>query len=121
MATTLNSLVTQLTALTAAPSWEGVEIDGYYCLDDTGVDRGQRIHRRFGLLQAVFFARTGNPGAGLLDTEMAAVLGLPLADARQLRAASLAINCKREEAPAHVRGQLKAALKLSPSSVPQGA
>ena len=113
MATTLHSLLTQLTALTASPSWEGVETDGYYWLDYTGVDRGERIHRRFGVLQAVFFARTGNPGDGLLDTDMAAVLGLPLADAMQLRAASLAINCKREEAPEHLRGKLKAALKLS--------
>ena len=112
MATTLHSLLTQLTALTASPSWTGGETDGYYWLDYTGVDRGQRIHRRFGVLQAVFFARTGNHGDGLLDTEMAAVLGVPLADAMQLRTAAMAINCKREESPEHVRGQLKAALKL---------
>ena len=112
MATTLDSFVTQLTALTASPYWTGVETDGYYCLDYTGVDRGQRLHRRFGLLQAVFFARTGNHGDGLLDTEMAAVLGVPTEDAIQLRTASMAINCKREEAPEHLRGQLKAALKL---------
>ena len=112
MATTLDSILTQLTAFTASPSWAGVETDGYYALDYTGVDRGQRIHRRFGVLQAVFFERTGNHGDGLLDTEMAAVLGLPIEDAMQLRAASMAINCKREEAPEHVRGKLKAALKL---------
>ena len=112
MATTLDSLLTQLTALTASPSWAGVETDGYYCLDYAGVDRGQHIHRRFGVFQAVFFERTGNHGDGLLDTEMAAVLGLPLEDAMQLRTSSLAINCKREEAPEHLRGKLKAALKL---------
>ena len=112
MATTLHSLLAQLTALTASPSWTGVETDGYYWLDYSGVDRGQCIHRRFGVLQAVFFARTGNHGAVLLDTDMAAVLGLPLVDAMQLRTASLAINCKREESPEHVRGQLKVALKL---------
>lgn len=112
MATTLDSILTQLNALTASPYWKGVETDGYYALDYAGVDRGERIHRRFGLLQAVFFERTGNHGDGLLDTEMAAVLGLPTEDAMQLRAASLAINCKREEAPEHLRGKLKAALKL---------
>ena len=112
MATTLDSIVTQLTAFTASPYWEGVETDGYYCLDYTGVDREQRIHRRFGLLQAVFFEWTGNHGDGLLDTEMATVLGLPTADAMQLRAASLAINCKREEAPEHLRGKVKTALGL---------
>ena len=112
MAPTLDSLLTQLEAFAASPSWTGVETDGYYCLDYTGVDRGQRIHRRFGLLQAVFFARTGNHGDGLLDTEMAAVLGVPTEDAIQLRAASMAIKCKREEAPEHLRGKLKAALKL---------
>ena len=112
MATTLDSLLTQLTAFTASPHWQAVETDGSYALDYTGVDRGQRIHCRFGLLQAVFFERTGNHGDGLLDTDMAAVLGVPTEEALQLRAASLALNCKREEAPEHLRGQLKAALKL---------
>ena len=112
MKTTLSSILTQLTAFAASPNWQAVETDGYYCLDYTGVDRGQRIHRRFGLLQAVFFERAGNHGDGLLDTELAAVLGLPTADAIQLRAASLAINWKREEAPEHLRGKLKTALGL---------
>ena len=74
--------------------------------------RGQRIHRRFGLLQAVFYERTGNHGDGLLDTEMAAVLGVPPEDAVRLTAAAMGINCKREEAPEHLRGQIKAALGL---------
>ena len=112
MATTLSSFVTQLTALAAAPDWQAVETDGYYFLDYTGMDQGRRIHRRFGLLQAVFFERTGNHGDGLLDTDMAAVLGLPPEDAVLLTAAAMGINCKREEAPAHVRGTLKTALGL---------
>ena len=112
MATTLSSLVTQLTALAASPYWQAVETDGYYFLDYTGLDRGQRIHRRFGLLQAMFYERTGNHGDGLLDTEMAAVLGVPTEDAVRLTAAAMGINCKREEAPEHVRGKLKTALGL---------
>ena len=112
MATTLSSLVTQLKAFAASPYWQPVETDGYYFLDYTGVDRGRRIHRRFALLQAVFFERTGNHGDGLLDTEMAAVLGLPTEDAVLLTAAAMGINCKREEAPEHLRGRLKTALGL---------
>ena len=112
MTTTLDSLLTQLTALAASPNWQPVETSGYYFLDYTGVDRGQRIHRRFGVLQAVFFAQTGNHGDGQLDTEMAAVLGVPTEDAVRITAAAMGINCKREEAPEHVRGQLKTALSL---------
>ena len=112
MATTLNSILTQLTALAASPYWQPIETSGYYFLDYTGVDQGQRIHRRFGVVQAVFYERTGNHGNGLLDTEMAAVLGLPTEDAVRLTAAAMGINCKREEAPEHLRGQIKAALGL---------
>lgn len=112
MTTTLSSLLTQLTALAASPHWQPVETSGSYVLDYTGMDRGQRIHRRFGVVQAVFYERTGNHGDGLLDTEMAAVLGLPTEDAVRISAAALGINCKREEAPEHVRGQIKTALGL---------
>ena len=112
MPTTLDSILTQLKALTASPYWTGVETDGYYALNYAGVDRGQRIHRRFGLLQAVFFERTGNHGDGLLDTEMAAVLGVPTEDAIQLRTASHGDQLQTRGGPEHLRGQIKAALGL---------
>ena len=112
MTTTLSSILTQLKACAASPNWQPVETSGYYFLDYTGMDRGQRIHRRFGLLQAVFFERTGNHGDGLLDTEMAAVLGVATEDAVRMTAAAMGINCKREEAPEHLRGKLRTALSL---------
>ena len=110
---TVDAIIRNLAALASREDWRAIDLYGHFYLDYTGFGPAQMgENRRFCLLQALFFHRTGNPGHRLLDTEMGQVLGWPLAASIQISAAALGIGCRREESPDHLRGKIKAALGL---------
>ena len=112
---TIDAILRNLQTLAAREDWQALNVNGQYYLDYHGAFPPwikAAANRRLPILQALLFYRSGQLEPSRLDTEIGQELGLPVKAAIQISAAALGIACQKEEAPEHLRGQLKAALGL---------
>ena len=112
---TIDAILHNLQTLAAHDDWQALDLNGKYYLDYHGAFPPwikAEANRRLPILQALLFYRSGQLEPSRLDTEIGQELGLPVMASIQISAAALGIACEREEAPDHLRGQLKTALGL---------